>query len=57
MARDRTRFFDQATDAAEWLLGELQPGDLILVKGSRGVRLDSLVRRIAAALAPPAEPT
>jgi UDP-N-acetylmuramoyl-tripeptide--D-alanyl-D-alanine ligase len=56
MARDRTRFFDHAADAAEWLLGELQPGDLILVKGSRGVRLESLVRRIAAALAPPAEP-
>jgi UDP-N-acetylmuramoyl-tripeptide--D-alanyl-D-alanine ligase len=56
MARDRTRFFENATDAAEWLLGQIQPGDLILVKGSRGVRLESLVRRLATALAPPTEP-
>lgn len=56
MARDRTRFFENTADAAEWLLGQLQPGDLILVKGSRGVRLESLVRRLATELAPSDEP-
>jgi UDP-N-acetylmuramoyl-tripeptide--D-alanyl-D-alanine ligase len=52
MARQQTRFFEQVEEASHWLLTELQPGDLILVKGSRGVRLEQLVRRLVATLAP-----
>ncbi|MFN7928365.1 MAG: UDP-N-acetylmuramoyl-tripeptide--D-alanyl-D-alanine ligase [Blastocatellia bacterium] len=37
-------------EAAEQLLNELQPGDLVLVKGSRGVRTERVVERLKAAL-------
>lgn len=37
-------------EAAEQLLAEWQPGDLVLVKGSRGVRTERVVERLKAAL-------
>ncbi len=37
-------------EAAEMLLAELQAGDLVLVKGSRGVRTERIVERLQAAL-------
>ena len=45
--RERTAFFESSDEAAKFLAGFVQPGDLLLVKGSRGVRMES----IAAALA------
>ncbi|MFN2510149.1 MAG: UDP-N-acetylmuramoyl-tripeptide--D-alanyl-D-alanine ligase [Pyrinomonadaceae bacterium] len=38
-----TRFFDNSEEAAVALLGEVKEGDLILVKGSRGVATDKIV--------------
>jgi UDP-N-acetylmuramoyl-tripeptide--D-alanyl-D-alanine ligase len=38
-----------AADAAEWAAGELRDGDLVLVKGSRGVGLEAVVERLLAA--------
>lgn len=35
-----------AAAAAEWAAGEVRPGDLVLVKASRGVGLDAVVRRL-----------
>jgi UDP-N-acetylmuramoyl-tripeptide--D-alanyl-D-alanine ligase len=35
-----------ATAAAEWAAGEVRSGDVVLVKGSRGVGLDKVVRRL-----------
>ncbi len=34
--------------AAEWVAAAVRPGDVILVKGSRGVGLDAVVRRLLA---------
>ncbi len=38
-----TRFFEDATAAAAAITGEVKEGDLILVKGSRGVATDQVV--------------
>ncbi len=38
-----TRFFDSSQEAATALLDEVKEGDLILVKGSRGVATDKIV--------------
>jgi UDP-N-acetylmuramoyl-tripeptide--D-alanyl-D-alanine ligase len=32
--------------AAEWAVSEIRRGDVVLVKGSRGVKLDQVVRRL-----------
>jgi len=42
------RWFAEAGEAAEFAAGELAPGDLVLVKGSRGVGLDAVVARLCA---------
>jgi UDP-N-acetylmuramoyl-tripeptide--D-alanyl-D-alanine ligase len=41
-----TRFFESADDAAAAIVGELLEGDLVLVKGSRGVATDKIVSAI-----------
>ena len=38
-----TRFLASAAEAAEAIVDEVQPGDLVLVKGSRGVATDKVV--------------
>ena len=43
-------FCETPEQAAEQLLAELQAGDLVLVKGSRGVRTERVVERLKAAL-------
>jgi len=35
-----------ATAAAEWAAAEVREGDVLLVKGSRGIKLDGVVRRL-----------
>jgi UDP-N-acetylmuramoyl-tripeptide--D-alanyl-D-alanine ligase len=44
--RDRLRFFASSGDAAQFLEKELQPGDLLLVKGSRGVKMERIVEAL-----------
>ena len=40
---DRAVFVDTPEGAAEWLAAELRDGDVVLVKGSRGVATDRVV--------------
>jgi len=41
---DATRYFESSDDAAKALIAEVKQGDLILVKGSRGVATDRIVK-------------
>ena len=41
-----TRFFADSDEAANAIVTEVKPGDLILVKGSRGVRTEKIVERL-----------
>lgn len=44
------RFYASSDEAAEALVALIEPGDLILVKGSRGVRTEKIVERLKAVL-------
>ncbi len=39
----RSPFFEDALAAGEWLTRQVRPGDLILVKGSRGVKTEQII--------------
>lgn len=41
-----TRFFDSADEAARAIVDEVKAGDLVLVKGSRGVATDRIVKAL-----------
>ena len=41
-------FFETPTDAGEWMRRELKPGDAVLLKASRGVRLEAALTSLAA---------
>jgi UDP-N-acetylmuramoyl-tripeptide--D-alanyl-D-alanine ligase len=45
----RTRFFEDSEDAGKFLVDFLAPGDLLLVKGSRGVRMERIVEALKGA--------
>jgi UDP-N-acetylmuramoyl-tripeptide--D-alanyl-D-alanine ligase len=51
-ATKRTSFFETPEQAAELLIAIASPGDLILVKGSRGVRTEKVVEKLKAAFGP-----
>lgn len=46
MNEDRITSFENADEAAEQVGSLLQPGDLVLVKGSRGTRTDKIVDKL-----------
>jgi len=52
---DHTRFFETPEEAAEFLRGILVSGDLLLVKGSRGVKIERIVESLIAQHAAPGE--
>lgn len=44
--KDRTRYFESSDEAAEFLKEFVAPGDLLLLKGSRGVRMEKILEAI-----------
>jgi len=46
--RDRLKFVSSSGDAAQFLQKEFRPGDLLLVKGSRGVKMERIVEALLA---------
>jgi UDP-N-acetylmuramoyl-tripeptide--D-alanyl-D-alanine ligase len=53
---DRIAVVDDRSEAVECLVGWLAPGDVVLVKASRGIALDVLVDELVAALGPAGDP-
>jgi UDP-N-acetylmuramoyl-tripeptide--D-alanyl-D-alanine ligase len=43
---NETRFFDSSDEAGGFLSGAIEPGDLVLVKGSRGVRTEKVIEKL-----------
>ncbi|PYS69559.1 MAG: UDP-N-acetylmuramoyl-tripeptide--D-alanyl-D-alanine ligase [Acidobacteria bacterium] len=52
-----TRFFESATDVAVEIISEVREGDLVLIKGSRGVATDKVVSALKAEFALTGEDT
>jgi UDP-N-acetylmuramoyl-tripeptide--D-alanyl-D-alanine ligase len=50
--RVQTKFFASSEDAAKFLADLVSPGDLLLVKGSRGVKMERIVDALLASYAP-----
>jgi len=46
MPRDRVRHFATSDQAADAVAGIVRRGDVVLVKGSRGVKTDRVVDRL-----------
>src|ERR1700676_2321524 len=53
--RARAKFFAAPQEAAEFLAGFIVSGDLLLVKGSRGVKMEQIVESLIARHAAPGE--
>lgn len=51
MPRASVRYFEQSLTAAPEIAAAIRPGDVVLVKGSRGTRTDLIADRIAEAFA------
>jgi UDP-N-acetylmuramoyl-tripeptide--D-alanyl-D-alanine ligase len=48
LPRAQTKFFGSSEEAANFLSGFVAPGDLLLVKGSRGVKMERIVEALLA---------
>ncbi|MDT7540489.1 MAG: UDP-N-acetylmuramoyl-tripeptide--D-alanyl-D-alanine ligase [Acidobacteriota bacterium] len=55
LTEEAARFFETTDDATESLLKEVREGDLILVKGSRGVHTERVVKALRERFAPVGE--
>src|SRR6195256_1962432 len=55
LPRAHTRFFATPQEAAEFLAGFVVSGDLLLVKGSRGVKMEQIVESLIARHSAPGE--
>ena len=55
LPKERVRFFASSSEAAPLIADLLQPGDLLLVKGSRGVKMERIVDALRARFAPAGE--
>jgi UDP-N-acetylmuramoyl-tripeptide--D-alanyl-D-alanine ligase len=53
--RAQTKFFSSSEDAAKFLEGFIAPGDVLLVKGSRGVKMECIVEALLTRYAAPGE--
>ena len=53
--RTQTKFFASAEHAAEFLQEFIRPGDVLLVKGSRGVKMERIVEALLTRYASPGE--
>jgi UDP-N-acetylmuramoyl-tripeptide--D-alanyl-D-alanine ligase len=52
LPRERTRFFASPVDAANFLVDFVKPGDVLLVKGSRSVKMERIVEALLGRFAP-----
>jgi UDP-N-acetylmuramoyl-tripeptide--D-alanyl-D-alanine ligase len=52
LTREQTKFFAKPEDAATFLAGFLKAGDLLLVKGSRSVKMEKIVEALLGRFAP-----
>jgi UDP-N-acetylmuramoyl-tripeptide--D-alanyl-D-alanine ligase len=52
----RTKFFETSEEAAKFFCDFIEPGDLLLVKGSRGVKMERIVEALSAKYALAATP-
>ncbi len=52
LPRERGKFFQTPVEAASFLIGFVQAGDLLLVKGSRSVKMERIVEALLAQFAP-----
>ncbi|HEY2547537.1 MAG TPA: hypothetical protein VGI46_15815, partial [Candidatus Acidoferrum sp.] len=53
--RERTRFFSSSDEAAKFLEDFFRAGDVLLVKGSRGVKMERIVETLLGRYAAPGE--
>lgn len=44
---NETRFFENSEEAGEFLVNEIRSGDLVLVKGSRGVKTEKVIEKLS----------
>src|SRR6202162_1175341 len=52
ISRAHTKFFSTSEEAAKFLVGFLESGDVMLVKGSRGVKMERIVDELLTRYAP-----
>jgi UDP-N-acetylmuramoyl-tripeptide--D-alanyl-D-alanine ligase len=54
--KERTKFFADSNEAAAFFKGFVEPGDVLLLKGSRGVKMEKVLESIDAAYVRAAKP-